>query len=219
MRTGNRPMGFVIAICILIMGFVLLAGDITQAADSKEGVPAVAPSTPAQSGTVVPAAPKAAPQEGTKANKPTGFAPCLNPNCPCHRQIGFAKFYTERSCKREGTSGIWTASGAKFDEGKMTCALPSPAKFGDQWKITNLANGKTILVICTDRGPNEYARSRCVVVDLTPAAFKALGFNLREGKGKVLLCFVESPKPALTSANNGLRTKVQRIVQDRQDMA
>jgi rare lipoprotein A (peptidoglycan hydrolase) len=93
---------------------------------------------------------------------------------------GFATYYTVASCKREGTSGLLTASGALYDEQALTCALPRATakawsmKFGQYVRVTNLASGKKIVVRYTDTGPGKRALARGVVVDLTPAAMVAL---------------------------------------------
>lgn len=87
---------------------------------------------------------------------------------------GLATYYTEESCKREGTSGVWTASGERFDESALTCAMRS-RKWGSKFKVTNLANGKSIIVRLNDFGPGKKPTARGVIIDLTPAGMKALG--------------------------------------------
>lgn len=87
---------------------------------------------------------------------------------------GLATYYTEESCKREGTSGIFTANGERFDESALTCAMRSRA-WGSKFKVTNLANGKSIEVRLNDFGPGKKPTARGVIIDLTPAGMKALG--------------------------------------------
>ena len=105
-------------------------------------------------------------------------------------EIGWATFYTTASAKKEGTSGILTASGKRYDESKMTCALPKQTaqawglKFGQKVRVTNMANGRTALLTYTDRGPGRKSRSQGTIIDLTPAAFLALGGKLNDGKIK-----------------------------------
>lgn len=85
----------------------------------------------------------------------------------CARKItetGKGSFYAD---KFEGRP---TASGEKFDQGKMTCAhrtLP----FGTKVKVTNLANGHTVTVTVNDRGP--FAAGR--IIDVSKKAAKKLG--------------------------------------------
>jgi rare lipoprotein A len=75
--------------------------------------------------------------------------------------------------------GRKTASGEKFDKRKLTAAhrkLP----FGSKVRVTNLGNGKTVVVRINDRGP--YGRGR--IIDVSEAAAKKLGM-LRAGIAKV----------------------------------
>ena len=77
--------------------------------------------------------------------------------------------------------GKRTASGAPFDQTRLTAAhrtLP----FGTRLKVTNLANGKSVEVEITDRGP--YAGNR--IIDLSRAAAQALGM-LESGTADVRL--------------------------------
>ena len=64
-----------------------------------------------------------------------------------------------------------TASGERLDPNEFTAAhrtLP----FGTRVRVTNLANGKRVVVRINDRGPFKQGR----VLDVTPAAARALGF-------------------------------------------
>jgi len=74
-----------------------------------------------------------------------------------------ASYYADRF------HGKRTASGKLFDMNKMTAAhkkLP----FGTKVKVTNEANGKSIVVEITDRGPFVKGRE----IDLSKKAFKAI---------------------------------------------
>lgn len=100
-----------------------------------------------------------------------------------HAWEGKATFYTEASCKSEGTSGVWTANGERFDEQAMTCALPIRLKYGKsgaEYVVSNQDEnsphfGETIVVRHNDFGPGKGPRNNGVVIDLTPKAFEALG--------------------------------------------
>ena len=64
-----------------------------------------------------------------------------------------------------------TASGERLDPNELTAAhrtLP----FGTRVRVTNLENGKRVVVRINDRGPFKQGR----VLDVTPAAARALGF-------------------------------------------
>ena len=90
-------------------------------------------------------------------------------------QTGVASFYG-RECKDRRT-----ASGERFDPNLLTAAhrtLP----FGTRVKVTNLDNGKHVIVRINDRGP--YAKGR--VLDLSRAAARKLGF-VHEGVAYVRL--------------------------------
>ena len=79
---------------------------------------------------------------------------------------GIASHYSTRE------QGIKTASGRALHDGALTAAhkkLP----FGSRVRVTNHANGRSVVVTITDRGP--YVRGR--VIDLTTAGARALGFS------------------------------------------
>ena len=65
--------------------------------------------------------------------------------------------------------GKQTASGTIYDQAGLTAAHPS-LPLGSRVKVTNLANGKSVEVEITDRGP--FAENR--IIDLSQAAAKAL---------------------------------------------
>ena len=69
-------------------------------------------------------------------------------------------------------AGERTASGERAKPSGFTAAhrtLP----FGTRVRVTNNSNGRSVVVRINDRGP--FVRGR--VIDLTPAAASALGFN------------------------------------------
>ena len=85
----------------------------------------------------------------------------------CSRKIiekGKASYYAD---KFEGRK---TASGTTFHQNKLTAAhrtLP----FGTKVKVTNIANGRSVKVKITDRGPFSDAR----IIDLSRKAAKKIG--------------------------------------------
>jgi hypothetical protein len=106
---------------------------------------------------------------------------------------GYATFFSYASCLSEGTSGI-TASGRKLQDGALWCAWPvrppfiegtSRRAWGRPVRVTNLETGKEITVYQMDVGPGRRARARGVIVDLTPAAFAALGGARSAGRLRV----------------------------------
>ena len=68
--------------------------------------------------------------------------------------------------------GNRTASGERFDASAMTAAHRS-YPFGTRLRVTNLANGRSVVVRVNDRGP--VVRGR--VIDVSRAAAEALGFK------------------------------------------
>jgi rare lipoprotein A len=83
-----------------------------------------------------------------------------------HVETGRASWYALHGRK--------TASGERFDASAMTAAHPS-APFGSRLRVTNLANGRSVVVRVNDRGP--HARGRAI--DVSRAAAEALGFKGR----------------------------------------
>ena len=69
--------------------------------------------------------------------------------------------------------GRRTASGERFNQHKMTAAHRS-LPLGTRVRVTNLSNGKSVVVKINDRGP--YGRDRSRIIDLSKAAAKQLDF-------------------------------------------
>ena len=68
--------------------------------------------------------------------------------------------------------GRRTASGEIFNKNAMTAAHRS-LPFGTKIKVTNLRNGRTVLVRVNDRGPHAPGR----MIDLSQAAAKKIGLS------------------------------------------
>lgn len=88
---------------------------------------------------------------------------------------GVASYYADKF------NGRRTASGEAFNNGAMTAAhrtLP----FGTRLRVTNPANGKSVVVRVNDRGPFHGAR----VLDLSKSAASQLGL-VQRGSGRVEL--------------------------------
>ena len=93
---------------------------------------------------------------------------------------GHASWYGDEFARRP------TASGERYDPDKLTGAhrtLP----FGSRVRVTNLQNGRSVLVIINDRGP--YAGRRAI--DLSYGAARALGM-VERGVTRVRIELVES---------------------------
>ena len=93
--------------------------------------------------------------------------------------MGFASYYDSR------LHGGRTASGERYDEKALTAAhrtLP----FGTKVEVTNLSNGRHVVVTITDRGP--FMRGR--VIDVSRRAARKLDF-LRDGTTRVRIEVVD----------------------------
>ena len=125
------------------------------------------------------------------ANRPyTVFGQTYTPvvNREPFRQRGIASWYGRKF------QGQKTASGEPYDMFKMTAAhktLPIPSYA----RVTNLANGKSVVVRVNDRGPFHSDR----IIDLSYAAAARIGIAAR-GSGMVEVERVFEPQAAVASA-------------------
>jgi rare lipoprotein A len=106
------------------------------------------------------------------STKATGTS-ATGSSAPGTRIVGLASWYGQRH------HGQATASGELFDMNKLTAAhrtLP----FGTRLKVTNVDNGRSVVVRVNDRGP--WVKDR--VIDVSRAAGRALGMT-GEGVARV----------------------------------
>jgi len=108
-----------------------------------------------------------------RASKPTAY------------QLGTASWYGEKF------QGKPTASGEPFDMRDFTAAHPT-LPLGTIVKVTNLRNGKAVVVRINDRGPVVDGR----IIDVSYNAARALGFKER-GVQKVRLDLYRPTEVAL----------------------
>lgn len=96
---------------------------------------------------------------------------------PIHaQQTGYACIYSESNC------GERVSTGKRLQCDQLTAAHLH-YKFGSRIRVTNLDNGKTVIVTINDRGPF----TKKYIIDMTPAAAQKIGLNYRIGKVKVKL--------------------------------
>lgn len=88
----------------------------------------------------------------------------------------FFKKNAHASYYHDKFNGKKTASGKRFNNQKLTAAHRK-FPFGTKLKITNEANGKSVVVEVTDRGP--FARGR--EIDLSKKAFMDITSNKNSG--------------------------------------
>ncbi len=96
-----------------------------------------------------------------------------------YREIGTASWYGEETRRQKG--GTMTADGEVFNPAQPTAAhkyLPLPTHV----RVTNLQNGRSIIVRVNDRGP--FVKGR--IIDLSAGAARRLGYY-RKGIARVLV--------------------------------
>jgi rare lipoprotein A len=101
----------------------------------------------------------------TVATLASQFFPLLLARASAEDQSGIASVYSTESGSR-------TASGQHLNPAALTAAHRS-LSFGSKVRVTNKGNGRSVVVTINDRGP--FVRGR--VIDVTPAAARALGFS------------------------------------------
>ena len=101
---------------------------------------------------------------------------------PVSAADGIGSYYTVASCQREGTSGVYTATGERYDEGALTCALPWRPDGAEYWVYAH-DTGRSIVVRHNDRGPSKRLVKNGIIIDLTPAGWSALGYKTLDRRG------------------------------------
>lgn len=90
--------------------------------------------------------------------------------------FGLTAAATVESFAQSGVASVYsggrTANGERAHAGGMTAAHRS-LPFGTKVRVTNHRTGRSVVVRINDRGP--FVRGR--VIDVTPAAARALGFS------------------------------------------
>ena len=95
------------------------------------------------------------------------FAVCVSFAGGAQAESGIASVYGNG----DGYAGRKTASGERMNPAALTAAHRS-LPFGTRVRVTNKKNGRSVVVRISDRGP--FVRGR--VIDLSPAAARAIGF-------------------------------------------
>ena len=98
-----------------------------------------------------------------KSNKTSTKEKTSNSGSSKHSQTGTASYYSK------GLHGSRTASGERHNRHEMVAAHRS-LPFGTKVKVTNLSNGKEVVVKINDRGP--FVKGR--VIDLSYGAFSQI---------------------------------------------
>lgn len=109
--------------------------------------------------------------------------------------VGLASFYGP------GFHGAETASGETFNQGAMTAAhrtLP----LGTVVRVTNLENGRSVVVRINDRGPYGRNHRKGTIIDLSRGAAQRLRF-IPDGLVKVRVEVIELPEGGDRSGPSG----------------
>ena len=128
--------------------------------------------------------PKEAIKKGRVKNSPyvvngKRYVPMSEKEAEIYSEKGIASWYGYETRNKKG--GHMTANGEVFDPEGLNAAhkyLPLPSYV----KVTNLENGKSIIVRVNDRGPFVAGR----IIDLSAGAAKKLGYY-KKGTAKVLV--------------------------------
>lgn len=109
-----------------------------------------------------------------------------DPDPPERVQVGLASFYGS------GFQGKRTASGERFDKQRMVAAhrtLP----FGSLVQVTNLDNGREVVVRVVDRGPYGRNYRKGAIIDVSEGAARRLDF-IEDGLVEVRVEVLELPE-------------------------
>lgn len=91
-------------------------------------------------------------------------------------QANYATYYSDKF------HGSKTANGERYNQNALTCAS-NQYKLGTRLKVTNIANGKSVVCRVNDRGGfGKYGTT----LDLSKGAFKKIA-SLSQGKIKVTI--------------------------------
>ena len=98
--------------------------------------------------------------------------PVASPDLTQRRAVRYPTFEGEASWYGPGFAGRRTSSGEVYDPSALTAAHRS-LPFGSQVRVTNVANGASVIVRINDRGPFVGGR----IIDLSQAAKQAIGMG------------------------------------------
>ena len=104
---------------------------------------------------------------------------------PRRAQVGLASYYGA------GFNGDETASGEVFDQRKLVAAhrtLP----LGSVVRVTNLENGRRVVLRVIDRGPYGRNHRKGCIIDVSKAAARRLGF-VEDGISRVRVDVLRLP--------------------------
>jgi rare lipoprotein A len=112
---------------------------------------------------------------------------------PLHKEVGEASWYGKEFQGQE------TANGETFNKNELTAAHPT-LPMGTKAKVTNLENGKKVVVRINDRGPYSGGRA----IDLSGAAANKLDMK-KDGTTEVKI--ETKPTTKKGSGNRQIKSK------------
>jgi len=114
--------------------------------------------------------PEAKPAPQTAEAFSSGYQYQLIPgNNGKYAMLGQASWYSRQS---PGINKL-TANSEVFNDKDMTCAIWGPA-FNSHVKVTNVQNGRSVILRVNDRGPHGRFFRQGRIIDLTKSAFQKL---------------------------------------------
>jgi rare lipoprotein A (peptidoglycan hydrolase) len=102
-----------------------------------------------------------------------------------------------------GFNGQRTSSGEFFQENRLTAASRT-LPLGSETRVTNLNNGKSVVVRINDRGPYVHGRA----IDLSEGAARDIGL-IHKGVARVRLTSLDEPPPAIRSGHSSSSRRVR----------
>jgi rare lipoprotein A len=174
-----------VAVGGLLIGAAAAAMDLGPASDARPAAAAVLISAPASASAsrdtddrasrsglreIPSASASASPSAAAPASRPAAAPTTRKPTAAATQPAGTGTVTSSGTCGVSYYSdGSRTADGEAFNPNDFTAASKTLA-FNTRVRVTNPANGKSVVVRINDRGP--YVSGRCL--DLTSAAFAAI---------------------------------------------
>jgi len=107
----------------------------------------------------------------------------VRPSKAVRTQVGLASYYSRR------LDGKKTASGERFSNEELVAAHRT-FPLGTRVRVTNLENGKSVVVRINDRGASAQNRREGVIIDLSQAAASRLQMK-HDGRVRVRVSVLE----------------------------
>lgn len=134
----------------------------------------------------------------TQPARPLSAVPQVSPTRSGHLTV--ASWYGP------GFDGQRTSSGEIFRENSLTAASRT-LPLGSEERVTNLTNGKSVVVRINDRGPYVHGRG----IDLSEGAARDIGLT-RKGVARVRLTSLDEPPPRKRSRRVRVRRTHHRML-------